>query len=337
LITSGGLVGDVFVEVSPGSGPGYLAEGETIRGADTVTLDQLMPQASQLLMQLQTTVAALNSVLGDKRMLTAMRNSMENTELATRQAAALAKDFRSIAAENSDELNAALTHAAKASADFAAFAANMRKVLDQGGSNDIKAILDSGKVAAGNLAQASEKLKALASDQEMTSDLKASLSNLRKTSENAQVLTEKLSRVLGGHPGQRPQLRTESPTLDVFRNFSEGKFRMDYNVTVPVGKNRFYRLGLLGLGDSTRLNLQAGRVLDNKTRLRYGLFASRLGVGVDRKLTGRTSLQADLYGLNDVELEVKGRYDLRDDWGLWLGTDDLLDNRSLLLGVQYRK
>jgi phospholipid/cholesterol/gamma-HCH transport system substrate-binding protein len=336
-ITSGGLVGDVFVEVAPGRGPGYVAENDTVRGQEAVTLDQLMPQAGQLLTQLQTTVTALNSVLGDKRMLAAMRNSMTNTEMATRQAVELVKDFRGIAAENSDELNVALANAAKASADFAAFAASMRGVLEKGGSKDIQAMLDSGKVAAANLAQASEKLKELASDEQLTSDLKTTLSNLRKTSENAQALTQKLTHVLGGKTGERPRIRTESPTLDIFRNVSDDKFRVDYNVTIPTGKSRFYRMGLLGIGDSTRFNLQAGRVLDTNTRLRYGLYASRLGVGLDRDITGRTSLQADLFGLNDVKLELKGRYDLTDDWGLWLGTDDLLDNRSLLLGVQYRK
>jgi phospholipid/cholesterol/gamma-HCH transport system substrate-binding protein len=337
LITSGGLVGDVFVQVEPGHGPGYLAEYATIRGQDSVTLDSLMPQASKLLSQLQTTVESLNSVLGDKRMLAAMKNSMINTEAATEQAVGLVKDFRNMAVSNSDELNKALANATKASADFAAFAANVRGIMEKGGSKDMTAMLESGKTAADNLVKASEKVKELASDQQITSDLKATLSNLRKTSENAEVLTEKLSHVLGGKPGQRPTIHTESPTLDLFRDFHDGRFRVDYNVTIPSGKTSFYRLGLLGIGDSTRFNLQAGRILNPGSRLRYGMYSSRLGVGFDKDITNRTGLSADLYGLNDTKLELKGRYDLTDDWGVWLGTDDLLDTRGLLLGVQYRK
>ncbi|MDO8587031.1 MAG: MlaD family protein [Armatimonadota bacterium] len=336
-VTSGGLVGDIYVEIVPGSGPGRVGENKTVYGADTTTLDQLLPQASQLLAQLQTSAQALNGILADKRLLASMRQTMANSEMASRQAANLMADFRRIAAENRVELNTALNNASAASEDFAALAEKMRGIMDRGGAQDVEAMLESGKTAAANLQQASEKLKQLASDEQLTGDLKATMANLRKASENAEALTERLSRVLGRRDrGERKPIRGEGSSLDFFANLGSNRYRVDYNLTIPNGADRFYRLGLFGIGDATKVNVQLGQTFDADTALRYGLYASKLGVGYDRYF-GKTSLHADLFGLNDTKLELKGRYDLRDDLGVWLGFDDLLDERGLLLGVQYRK
>jgi len=337
-ITSGGLVGDVYVDVIPSGTDGNVRKGDTVQGEDAVTLDRLIPQASELLAELQKSAQSLNSVLGDKRMLASMRRTMMNAEEATGEAAELAREFRLLAAQNKDEIDVTLRNAAKASADFAVMAEKMKGVLARGGDEDIKATLESGRVAAENLRQASEKLRQLVSDEQLTGDIKATVSNLRKTSENAVGLSEKLGKILGTRQrGERAQIRGEGTTVDFLANLRDNRYRVDYNITRPLTGNRFYRLGIFGLGDSARANFQLGQAFDSDLALRYGLYASRLGVGVDKYLSNRTSVHADLYDINDLHLELKGRYTLSEDYAVWAGMDDLLDDRSLLLGVQYRK
>lgn len=336
-VTSGGLVGDVYVDVLP-NGNGEVRKGETVEGEDAVTLDRLIPQASELLTELQKSAESLNSVLGDKRMLASMRRTMMNAERATGEAAGLAREFRLLAVQNKDELDATLKNAAKASADFAQLAQRMNDALGREGSQDIKATLESGRAAAENLRQASEKLRQLISDEQLTGDIKATVSNLRKASENAVGVSEKLGKILGGgQRGERAKIREAGTTVDLLADMGDNRYRVDYNITRPLTGNRFYRLGVFGLGDSARANLQLGKTFDTDLALRYGLYASRLGVGVDKYLSNRTSVHADLYDINDLHLELKGRYTLSDDYAVWAGLDDLLDDRSLLLGVQYRK
>ena len=103
--------------------------------------------------------------------------------------------------------------------------------------------------------------------------------------------------------------------------------------------NSFARLGAYDIGDNTRLNLQGGMLLGNRNALRYGLYASKLGFGLDAGLGGRGLISADLFNPNDLSLELRGVMPLSQSMGLYAGVLDLLheDDRDLLLGIQYRK
>ncbi|MDO8684384.1 MAG: MlaD family protein [Armatimonadota bacterium] len=342
-VTSGGLVGDIYVEVAPvEDGKVVLQPGQVVEGEDTVTLNQLAPQVSKLITEFQTSARSLNKILGDEQTMASIKNTVANTELASRKAADFMGQLQIIAAQNSAQVEVALANAALASEDFAAVAENLRGAFEKGGRADIEATLESGRKAVANLEAASASLNKLVGDQQLSSDLKATLANLRETSENAKAITERLGKIVGVKgDGRRERLRLvpSGSRLDIFNNFEDNRLRVDYNITIPTVEDRFYQLGLFDIGESTKVNLQKGRLLDPDTAFRYGFYASRFGVGLDRNLNSRTSLHADLYRPNDLHLELKGLYTLSDDLGLWAGTDDLLDsdNRSFLLGLQYRK
>jgi len=332
-VTSGGFVGEVYVEITPAQPDGdYVKPGAVIYGQDTVTLDQLTVQVNELVTRLQTTAASLNTVLGDKRMIAAMRNTMLNTELASKRAADLMSDLRAITALNGRSLDVTLANAAKASQDFAKLADDLRGVMAKGGRKNIEEILKSGRTAAANLQDASEKLRRLVGDEQMSADIKATVSN-------AKAVTERLNKIVGPRrkAGERTQLPSVGGKFDLFANTETDTYRLDYNLTIPGVRGKFYRLGLFDIGESSKLNLQEGLMGNPSTAFRYGLFASRLGVGLDRYLSPRLSLHADLYRPNDPILELKGVYRLTDELGVMAGMDNVLDEGALLLGVQYSK
>ena len=156
--------------------------------------------------------------------------------------------------------------------------------------------------------------------------------------ENAVGVTDRLGKIIGvGRKGERPRLRVDGTSLDAMANTRDGNVRIDYNINLPSGKDRFYRLGLFGIGDNTRLNLQAGRALSPASDLRYGLYASRLGVGYDRDFSKRFGMRADLFDVNDPHLQIEGLYSFSDSLGMIVGVDNVFDDPGALLGIQYRK
>jgi len=87
-VTSGGLVGDVYVEVVPAQPEGkYVKPGGTVYGRDTITLEQLLPRVNELMTQLQTSASSLNETLGDERTVAGIRHVVASSEKATEQAA----------------------------------------------------------------------------------------------------------------------------------------------------------------------------------------------------------------------------------------------------------
>ena len=340
-VTSGGLVGDVYVEVVPAQPEGkYVEPGGTVYGRDTITLEQLLPRVNELMTQLQTSASSLNEILGDERTVAGIRHVVASSEKATEQAAALMSDLRIATARNTDTVEALLEDAASASKSFAAVAESLRTALAEGGAQDLRGILESGRTAAENLEETSAKLKQLTEDQQVSEDIKATISNLREASESAKALTDRLGKIVGSRrePRERTRVPDAGARLDTFVGFENGPFyRFDYNLTLPADRGRFYRLGLYNIGESTKLNLQAGRMITPDLSLRYGLYAGRIGLGFDRFFNDRASFHADLFRPNDLQVEVKGLYRLSEDFGLWAGVDNLLDDGSVLLGAQYRQ
>ena len=75
---------------------------------------------------------------------------------------------------------------------------------------------------------------------------------------------------------------------------------------VPIGKRNLLDLGLFDLGEDTRLNLQAGSRMSDSLLVRYGIHASKLGVGLEYGKYPYTGLRMDLYDANHPRLDFKG-------------------------------
>ncbi len=72
-----GLLGEKYVEVTPGMSPQMLAEDATISGIDPVPMEKITKRIDSLTAKLETTVDSLNTgVLNDKNML-AFSQTME--------------------------------------------------------------------------------------------------------------------------------------------------------------------------------------------------------------------------------------------------------------------
>jgi hypothetical protein len=84
------------------------------------------------------------------------------------------------------------------------------------------------------------------------------------------------------------------------------------------------------------MNLQVGRPLGANS-LRYGLYASRLGIGLDVGPPSHPRLSADLYGTDEPHLDVAARARLGRGLDLKLGVQSLFGDNAPMIGVTMRK
>lgn len=383
-ITTGGLIGENYMEIIPGSADRYLDPGDRIASAPTVEFDELMTQASDLLEELNKTAAAVNQVLGDEELVASLKSTAANLNKATNSANQVLMSTQALLEEARPEIRRTFNNLATASENAVEISRQFQEAIETERPN-ITALLAETRQAvrnlnttvteahsflggfAGtrdqvnqalaraatlaeraeeiteNLAVATAGIRDITTDPELQCNIKEITRNLVATTQQAEELLTSLNRRFGG--GSCPPTAEEKAavpgyglTANALWNTSDGNYRFDANYTWLTDPDAFFRIGAYNIGESTRLNLQGGTVLNPRNALRYGLYASRLGVGYDYRFTRNTRFSVDLYRPNQPEYELRGIWDFSRNLGLYGGMQGAFenDNPDFLVGVQYR-
>jgi len=93
-------------------------------------------------------------------------------------------------------------------------------------------------------------------------------------------------------------------------------------------------LGVADIGEQNEVNLQQGRRRGNQA-FRYGLMRSKLGVGGDIYLGGRSQLSVDVFDPNEVRADVTGAVPLTDSTRLIFGVRDVWGDNLGFVGARF--
>jgi phospholipid/cholesterol/gamma-HCH transport system substrate-binding protein len=194
--------------------------------------------------------------------------------------------------------------------------------------------------ATANLNKMSVNLEKLSADPQLNEDLRATVHETRATMEQTQQLVGRLNHFLGGGrkgaARAREEVQRSTLTVDLAEQTRPGRPRLDLNAFVPAGPGRFWRFGLYDLSESNKLNLQVGQPLLGGT-LRYGMYASRLGIGLDAGPPTHPHFSADLYSLADPQLDLLARTGIRPGLDLTLGVRSAFHRNVPTVGVTWRR
>jgi phospholipid/cholesterol/gamma-HCH transport system substrate-binding protein len=136
--------------------------------------------------------------------------------------------------------------------------------------------------------------------------------------------------------GVKPTIPKTEAHLDLSRQSNPGHWRTDLWGRIDTGKG-FVVAGLYDAFESNKAILQMGEPLGKVGDYRYGIFASKPGVGVDFRVAPRVSLRSDLFDINNPHFDLRAHLDFGNGFVGWLGLERIFDRNSIVVGVGIKK
>jgi phospholipid/cholesterol/gamma-HCH transport system substrate-binding protein len=204
---------------------------------------------------------------------------------------------------------------------------------------------------------AASNLERLTSDPRLASDIRETVTNLRATSESVKNLTGRIEtiRIPGEKrprdPNAPPPAPRRPPPLSFISLYEPGlvldpsydtkgeRLRLDSNYTFLTGRNNgFYRFGIYDATERNRVNLQVGRGIGGgeNAAYRYGLFAGKLGAGLDLG-SGPLALRFDLFDPNRFTINARARAYLNPNTAVTAGVDSVGKENRATVGITIRR
>jgi phospholipid/cholesterol/gamma-HCH transport system substrate-binding protein len=159
-----------------------------------------------------------------------------------------------------------------------------------------------------------------------------------KASEIEDQLKGVLDKV-GGFFGKAPStgsLSALSYDLDLLRTTNPNHWRTDINFKLPLA-DQFLTFGVYDAFEANKLTAELGKPISKSLDYRYGIYASKPGVGVDYALTPKLGVRTDLWDINNPRLDMRLGYEFGNGFVGWLGMDRIFNGNSATIGIGVRK
>jgi phospholipid/cholesterol/gamma-HCH transport system substrate-binding protein len=194
--------------------------------------------------------------------------------------------------------------------------------------------------ATNNLDQITSDLHKFTSDPKVDQNLRTTVDNIAQTTTSTKILVARITSLVGGHVQPRGSGQSAFlANLDFSQNFATKKFRTDFDLYAPISSSDFVRAGIFDITERNYLNLQYGTTLPYNRDLdaRAGVYAGKVGVGLDYHLFRNNNLSMDLYDPNRLHLDLKARVRLSNQAALIIGGEDLTRDSGAVVGVELRR
>lgn len=313
-------------------------------------------QTTRLVPQLERQIANLTGQTS--ALLVEFQKVARTGNGVAREAQGLTHDMRLTLGENRAGIKALLRNTSDAVTGISALTGQLTEMLaGEKLQTKLGLMTDNLTQVTKNMVTISERLDAtatevqkLASDPALATDVKTTLANIRDTSASVKNLAARLETVK--IPGERrPPSPTDPPrapvaplrpvtepglTFDTRYDTKAERLRNDVHFVLPSSPaGGFWRLGVTGATEGNRLDLQSGTSHGDAV-LRYGLFAGKLGFGMDRSIAG-LDLRLDLYDPNRFTADARIKKRLNADTSVLFGLDALGNGNFPVIGIQFKR
>ena len=234
-------------------------------------------------------------------------------------------------------------------------AASLQGFVAGDGTGQLKGVLATLGTTADNLEVTTASINNIIADPAVQADIKGSADNLNATLAATRASAERINALLGGKkrakvdngtgagtasqtaaasnfgsPGPSLLLRSlsETPRGKSGRNFGDARFDADL-----LGGP--FRIGVDNIGDGDNFTLQSGKYLSQNLAARYGLYRSKLGVGLEAR-RGKFFVEGNAYGLNNSSYNLYGGVSITRNLDLMAGTENIRGSNSASIAVRLR-
>lgn len=346
VIQTGVLISQQFIEVFPNRNEkARLADGARVEGETPVRVEELLPRAQAILDNLASISSDMRELVGNEAFQKNILTSAENVAKVTARLDKTIALIQGSVLRSQDEIDAVVSNLRLASTSIRTMAANLDALISGPGlQEDIRGTFSATRqsaetleVASASVERTADSVEKLLTTPEFQDDIRQTVTGARLAVDEAREAIKRVNRVLGSGGGPSAKLSTLGMNVDTLFIPDDDRIRAELSTTIPLSANRFLALGLYDLGGGNKLILQAGQPLGSRTGLRYGLYASSLGIGLDHDFSSKSFGRLDLFDTEDMRMNLRAGYRFTDDWGVLLGVDDLLGENKATLGVQLTK
>lgn len=129
-----------------------------------------------------------------------------------------------------------------------------------------------------------------------------------------------------------PKIET---TADLRRQTDPNRFQTDLGVKIDF-RDYDVHLGIYDAFESNRLTAQLSKPFSSKGEYRYGIYASKPGIGVDYRVAPSLYLRGDLFDINEPRFDLRARYEFGKGFYGWFGVDRVFDKNAPTIGIGIR-
>lgn len=332
------------------------------------TFDEL----NKTLVATRQTLADAQGLLKDERLIGGVTKLMNTSERTVGQFGTLANRLDRLVITNQSKLTGALDSATMAVRDVRESTQAIAKLIKEGKMTDqAMALLDTLNKTAAKADELVASINGMVNDPNLRDPLSKSMKNVEamtdsgarisldaekiakngvtisentaeltkkanEIADEAKTITKQLQKILGNPGGGMKKINLQA-NLDLIRESNPNHYRMDLEGTVDFSGNPIH-IGLFDAFESNRVTLQAGSYFNGgKGEIRYGVYASKPGLGVDYQIARGLALRGDVYDINNPRLDLRARYELGSGFYGWIGANQLFKRNGLLVGVGFRK
>lgn len=335
----GMLIGEKYIDIIPNrKGKGFLSAGAKVKGDVPPRIEDILPDAKQLVANLKDASENLKDILSDEEFEVRIKNSLANIEMATIRMNQTMATIQGTVVGEQDKIRMMVSNAAVTSENLRELTGELERFVKDGNiQNSIRETLATAQHTADNLDRTTASLEKLVTNPEFQDNIRQTAAEARKAVEESREVINRIGRVFGLGHGMKAGIRTSGLDVESLFNPEDNRFRATITTTVPLKNGKFLDLGIYDIGAGNKLVFQPGIPIGPKTDFRYGIYASSPGLGLDQALSSRAYGRLDLYDSYDPRLDFRLGYDVTDDWGLLFGVDRVFDDNQFTLGMRLRK
>ncbi len=315
-------------------------------------MEGILKRAEVAMENIQATTGSARSLIADPKIRQTMYASLDDLQASTREArrtaSALGTDLRAVVRRNSGKVDELVNNAIDTlqklgdTVDAARSAVTRltEQVSDPRLQTSLLETLDTARATVARFNQIASDIHQLTGDPSLQNNIKETVVDLRETTAQAKELTGRISTLVGAiKPGGRSRLGIGQPqfAIDLLARANAPHFRSDINLRLPIGTNNAFDFGIYDFAERYKLNAQYETDIRGLGAFRYGIYASKLGVGLSLPAARGTRFRIDAYDPNKLQIDARGLFQLTNDFSLWVGADSIFKRTTPLIGVRLNR
>lgn len=316
-------------------------------------LDSILKNADTMVTNLRDASGGVRDLANDPDIRHTLHGTLADLRTismeARRTAQTMSVELRGVAKRNGGKVDQLMSSALELLQNFADTVDAARGVLtrlteqvsDPRLQQSLAETVDLAKTTIARFSQIASDLHSFTGDAGVQSDLRSTVSTLRDTADEGQKIARKVGAIAERiHvPSGGPTFGIGQPSLsvDFLSRGDAPHFRSDLNVRFPIGKRNAFDLGLYDFAESNKLNMQYNTVVGSGTDLRYGIYAGKMGIGLDWGIAPGARLRLDGYNPNRLNIDARTLFRINDDFSAWIGVDQLFRKSTPVVGVQLKR